>query len=86
MLARTDAKPEEIKPAQAQEQEAITALRETAKYFLDQAQQLAGKAAGSEPHLRMLYDGAWCAADGRRFRNRRHAQADTGRSGQETPG
>jgi TolA-binding protein len=59
MLARVDAKPEEIKSAQTAEQEGLNALRETAKYFLEQAQQIAGKAPGSDPHLRMLYDGAW---------------------------
>ena len=59
-IAKPEAKPEELKAAQAIEQESLKALRETAKYFLDQAQSIAGKAAGSEPHLRMLYDGAWC--------------------------
>jgi len=60
IVAKPDAKPEEITAAQAAELEVFKALRETAKYFLEQAQQQAAKAAGSDPHLRMLYDGAWC--------------------------
>lgn len=59
-LLKPDAKPDEIKAAQALEQDALKGLRDTAQYFLDQAQVLAAKAAGSEAHLRMLYDGAWC--------------------------
>lgn len=59
VLARTDAKPEEIKTAQGAEQAALQVFRETAKYFLEQAQVVAGKSPASEPHLRLLYDGAW---------------------------
>jgi tetratricopeptide (TPR) repeat protein len=86
ILAKPDAKPEEVKAEQTHEQEAIGALRETAKYFLDQAQQLAGKSAGSEPHLRMLYDGAWSlrtVADFEIAAARKQMQADAVKKRQE---
>jgi len=86
VLARIDAKPEEIKSAQNAEQEGLHALRETARYFLEQAQQVAGKAPGSEPHLRMLYDGAWClraVAESEIDAARKQMQADAMKKRQE---
>ncbi len=85
-LVKPDAKPEEIKAGQTAEQEALKALRETAKYFLDQAQQLAAKRAGSDPHLRMLYDGAWClrtVADSEIAATRKQMQLDAMKKRQE---
>jgi tetratricopeptide (TPR) repeat protein len=58
-LAKPGLKPEEANPANAAQQEALKSLRDLLQYFQDQANALAQKAAGTEPHLRMHYEGAW---------------------------
>ncbi|MEX2214750.1 MAG: tetratricopeptide repeat protein [Phycisphaeraceae bacterium] len=60
VLYKADAKPEEIHVATAAMAKAASDLRETGQYFESQAAPIAQKAAGSEPHLRMLYEAAWC--------------------------
>lgn len=79
IIAKPDAKPDEVKTAQAAEQDSLKLLRETGQYFEQQAQQLATKSAGSEAHLRMLYDGAWSyrtVADAEIELARKQMQAD----------
>ncbi len=58
-LKKPMAKPEEITAANSAFQAGLKDLRDTAQYFQDQAGQFAQKAAGSEAHLRMLYEAAW---------------------------
>jgi TolA-binding protein len=61
VLARTDAKPDEINAANQQLQDAQKHLTETAQYFVAQAgQSVQQKLAGSEIHQRLLYEAAWC--------------------------
>lgn len=61
VLARTDAKPEEVSAANTQLQDAVKQLTETAQYFVAQAGQAAQqKLAGSDAHQQMLYEAAWC--------------------------
>jgi tetratricopeptide (TPR) repeat protein len=59
-IAKPGAKPEEITAAKGVITDALNQIKATAQYFQEQAQQLAAKSAGTEPHLRMLYEGAWC--------------------------
>ncbi len=61
MLAKVDAKPEELTAANQQLAEAVKQLTETAQYFIASAGQLGPKAVGSEIHQRMNYEAAWCA-------------------------
>lgn len=58
--SKPGAKPEEVAAATKAVDEAWTQLRETAKYFEAQAPVVAQKGAGTEPHLRLLYEAAWC--------------------------
>lgn len=61
VLAKPDAKPEEITAANTQLQDAVKQLTETGQYFVAQAGQVAQqKMAGSEIHQRLLYEAAWC--------------------------
>ena len=61
VLARLDAKPEEIAAATTQLQDAVKHLTETAQYFVAQAAQAAQqKLAGTDVHQQMLYEAAWC--------------------------
>jgi cellulose synthase operon protein C len=61
VLARRDAKPEEIAAANQQVADAVKQLTETAQYFVAQAGQMAQqKLTGSEVHQRVLYEAAWC--------------------------
>lgn len=60
LLAKPDAKPEELTAGNAQLAECVKSLTDAGKYFTDQAGQLAQKAAGSETHQRLLYEAAWC--------------------------
>jgi tetratricopeptide (TPR) repeat protein len=61
VLARADAKPEEVTAATQQLQDATKQLTETAQYFATQAAQVAQqKLAGSDVHQQMLYEAAWC--------------------------
>jgi TolA-binding protein len=58
MLAKADAKPDETAASLAAIQAALTQLKETGAYF--EAQAAAQKSKGGEPHLRLLYEAAWC--------------------------
>lgn len=60
VLANPAAKPEEIAAATQQIPPLVQELTATGQYFTAQATALAQKAAGSEMHLRMLYEAAWC--------------------------
>ncbi len=58
--AKQGAKAEEIAAAGKVIETGTDALRDAAESFQVQAEQLANTATGSEPHLRMLYEAAWC--------------------------
>lgn len=60
ILARMNATPAETTAATAAVQEGLTALRQQAQYFESQIAPAAQLAAGSEGHLRMIYEAAWC--------------------------
>lgn len=60
VLAKRDAKPDELTAARTARQQALADLQTIAQYFQGQAGSVAAKAAGSEPHLRTLYEAAWC--------------------------
>jgi TolA-binding protein len=61
VLARPDAKPEEVTAANQQLQDAVKHLSETAQYLVTQAAHTAQqKLAGSDVHQQMLYEAAWC--------------------------
>lgn len=60
VLARADAKPEEITAANQQLQDAVKHLTESAQYFVAQAQGIQQKMAGTDVHQQMLYEAAWC--------------------------
>ena len=61
ILARTDAKPEEIAAATTQLTDAVKQLTETAQYFVAQAGlAVQQKLTGTEIHQQLLYDAAWC--------------------------
>jgi TolA-binding protein len=53
-------KPAELIAAETALQDGLKQLRETSQFFEDQANQIKQKAAGSENHLRMIYEAAWC--------------------------
>ena len=59
-FTKPDAKPEEIAAAQKLLDPQTDALRDSADAFLVQAEQLRTAAPGSDAHLRMLYEAAWC--------------------------
>jgi tetratricopeptide (TPR) repeat protein len=59
-LAKPDAKPEELTAARTAFDQTIVQLRETGQYFLDQAGLVGAKTPGTDPHLRLLYEAAWC--------------------------
>ncbi|MFO0871560.1 MAG: tetratricopeptide repeat protein [Pirellulales bacterium] len=60
LLAKTDAKPEELAAATRQVDEAVKALNEAGQYLGQQAQAVAAKSAGSTAHQQLLYEAAWC--------------------------
>ena len=61
VLARTDAKPEEVTAANVQLVDAVKQLTETAQYFVAQAAQaVQQKLAGTDVHQQLLYEAAWC--------------------------
>lgn len=58
--AKPDAKPEQLAQAKKDIDDSLVVLRDVAKYFRDQANQLAQKKlAGQEIQLRMFYESAW---------------------------
>ena len=59
-LARQGATPEEVAAAKRAVEEGVAALRRAAEAFSTQAAEIGRKARGSEPHLRILYETAWC--------------------------
>ena len=59
-LARQGASPEETAAAGRAAEEAVAALRRTVESFQPLAAEIARKQKGSEPHLRVLYEMAWC--------------------------
>ena len=59
-MNKGDAKPEEKKAAGDAYAKALGELRETAQYFESTAGPVGQKAPGSEAHLRMFYEAAWC--------------------------
>ena len=62
ILAKPDAKPEEITAATPALLEAVKQLKETGQYFVAQATEVAQKKlAGTEIHQRLLYEAAWCS-------------------------
>jgi len=78
--ARSGASPEEIAAANRAVDEGVASLRRTVESFRSQATEIARKGKGTEPHLRILYETAWCyraLADGEmeaaRVRLRREA-------------
>jgi TolA-binding protein len=59
-LAKPGLKQAEITAANAAFQEGLKQLRDTAQFFDNEANQQNQKAKGSENHLRMIYESAWC--------------------------
>ena len=60
VLGRPGAKPEELSAANAEVEKHLKSIRQAADAFEAQAGELAKKSPGSELHLRMLYELAWC--------------------------
>ncbi|MBI5758407.1 MAG: tetratricopeptide repeat protein [Planctomycetales bacterium] len=60
VLVKPDAKPEELTAARTAFDQTFVQLRETGQYFLDQAGLVGTKSPGSDAHLRLLYEAAWC--------------------------
>jgi len=58
--AKSGAKPNEVAAARQALEKAVPALRRAVGALQDAADELAMAASGSEPHLRMLYELAWC--------------------------
>ena len=56
---RKGGKPEQVQAAEKAVGDQLAALRQMAGQFAQQAGQLKGSAAGSDAHLRMLYESAW---------------------------
>ena len=56
---RKGGKPEQVQAAEQAVAQQLAALRQMAGQFAQQAGQLKGAAAGSDAHLRMLYESAW---------------------------
>jgi len=59
-LARPGVKLEQIAAATKTIEESLVGFRQTAQFFQTEASNLAKTSAGSEAHLRMLYESAWC--------------------------
>ncbi len=60
VLAKSGRSSEEAAAANKSIADAIKTIGELPDQLLAQAQQLGPKAAGTEPHLRLLYEAAWC--------------------------
>jgi TolA-binding protein len=73
-LARQGATPEETEAAKRAVEEGVATLRRTAEAFNAQAAAIGAKARGSEPHLRILYETAWC------YRSLADAETEAARS------
>jgi tetratricopeptide (TPR) repeat protein len=58
--SKQGAKPEELAAANKMVETQTDAIRDAAENFQVQAEQIATTASGSEAHLRMLYEAAWC--------------------------
>jgi len=59
-LAKAGAKSKEAEAAQKAVDQCLAGLRQAARALRNQADAHGRKAAGSEPHLRLLYEAAWC--------------------------
>src|SRR6185436_13727304 len=58
--SKPGAKPEELAVANKAVETHTDAIRDAAENFQVQAEQIGMTAGGSEAHLRMLYEAAWC--------------------------
>lgn len=59
-LAQSNAKPEEKASANAARDESLKMFRDAGQYLHNAAQQVAQKARGSDGHLHLVYETAWC--------------------------